>query len=123
VRKIDKSIELSGKKSAKIKVKTDFRDYAAFWERSRTRAAGGNPPDVFRNAVELLRKYDKRGVFLGLKWQMDAGNRASTTSIRMSRRPDRPRETSSVFRSHPTPCHFSSTRRSSESYLRRRADR
>jgi multiple sugar transport system substrate-binding protein len=46
----------------------------AFWEKFQTQAAGGNPPDVFQNAVAFLRKYDKRGVLLDLKSQVDAGN-------------------------------------------------
>ncbi|WP_055617607.1 ABC transporter substrate-binding protein, partial [Streptomyces phaeochromogenes] len=62
------------KKYPKIKVKTDFQDYVAFWEKFQTQAAGGNPPDVFQNAVAFLRKYDKRSVLLDLKSQVDAGN-------------------------------------------------
>ncbi|WP_393085549.1 hypothetical protein [Streptomyces sp. LN704] len=46
----------------------------AFWEKFRTPTAGGNRQDVFRNAVGLLRKYDKRGVLLGLGRGIDAGN-------------------------------------------------
>jgi multiple sugar transport system substrate-binding protein len=73
-KKINQSIALFEKKYPKIKVKTDFQDYPSFWEKFQTQAAGGNPPDVFQNAVGFLRKYDKRGVLLDLKSQIDAGN-------------------------------------------------
>jgi multiple sugar transport system substrate-binding protein len=73
-KKINRSIALFEKKYPKIKVKTDFQDYVSFWEKFQTQAAGGNPPDVFQNAVGFLRKYDKRGILLDLKSQMDAGN-------------------------------------------------
>ncbi|MFE9353755.1 hypothetical protein ACFYPB_06035 [Streptomyces olivaceoviridis] len=39
-----------------------------------TEAAGGNPPDVLQNAVTFLGKYDKRGIHLDLKSQVQAGN-------------------------------------------------
>lgn len=58
----------------KIEVKADFQVYVSFREKFQTQAAGGNPPDVFRNAVGFLRKYDKRGILLGLKSQAAAGN-------------------------------------------------
>ncbi|WP_327313851.1 extracellular solute-binding protein [Streptomyces sp. NBC_01235] len=73
-KRINQSIALFEKKYPKIKVKTDFQDYVAFWEKFQTQAAGGNPPDVFQNAVAYLRKYDKRGILLDLKSQVDAGN-------------------------------------------------
>ncbi|MER6350936.1 extracellular solute-binding protein [Streptomyces sp. NPDC001634] len=73
-KRINQSIKLFEKKYPKVKVKTDFQDYVAFWEKFQTQAAGGNPPDVFQNAVAFLRKYDKRGVLLDLKSQVDAGN-------------------------------------------------
>ncbi|MGN9817159.1 ABC transporter substrate-binding protein [Streptomyces sp. SD11] len=73
-KRINQSIKLFEKKYPKIKVKTDFQDYVAFWEKFQTQAAGGNPPDVFQNAVAFLRKYDKRSVLLDLKSQVDAGN-------------------------------------------------
>ncbi|MBG0856695.1 extracellular solute-binding protein [Streptomyces spinoverrucosus] len=73
-KRINKSIALFEKKYPKIKVETDFQDYVAFWEKFQTQAAGGNPPDVFQNSVAFLRKYDKRGVLLDLKSQVDAGN-------------------------------------------------
>jgi len=73
-KRINQSIKLFEKKYPKIKVKTDFQDYVAFWEKFQTQAAGGNPPDVFQNAIGFLRKYDKRGVLLDLKSQVDAGN-------------------------------------------------
>ncbi|MFJ2161785.1 ABC transporter substrate-binding protein [Streptomyces sp. NPDC087856] len=73
-KKINQSIALFEKKYPKIKVKTDFQDYPSFWEKFQTQAAGGNPPDVFQNAVGFLRKYDKRGVLLDLRSQIDAGN-------------------------------------------------
>ncbi|MFJ9965770.1 extracellular solute-binding protein [Streptomyces avermitilis] len=73
-KRINQTIALFEKKYPKIKVKTDFQDYVAFWEKFQTQAAGGNPPDVFQNAVAYLRKYDKRGILLDLKSQIDAGN-------------------------------------------------
>ncbi|MFF4802049.1 ABC transporter substrate-binding protein [Streptomyces sp. NPDC001351] len=73
-KKINQTIKLFEKKYPKIKVKTDFQDYVSFWEKFQTQAAGGNPPDVFQNAVTFLRKYDKRSVLLDLKSQIDAGN-------------------------------------------------
>lgn len=72
--KINKTIALFGKRCPKIKVKTDFQTYASFWEKFQTRVAGGNPPDVFQNAVTFLRKYDKRGIRLDLKSPGRAGN-------------------------------------------------
>jgi multiple sugar transport system substrate-binding protein len=58
-KRINRSIALFGKEYPKIKVRTDFQDYVVFWEKFQTQAAGGNPPDVFQNAVGFLRKYDK----------------------------------------------------------------
>ena len=66
-KKINQTIALFEKKYPKIKVKTDFQTYQSFWGKFPTRAAGGNPPDVFQNAVGFLRKYDKRGILLDLK--------------------------------------------------------
>ncbi|MEV5431369.1 extracellular solute-binding protein [Streptomyces sp. NPDC052701] len=86
-KRINESIRLFEKKYPKIKVRTDFQDYAAFWEKFQTQAAGGNPPDVFQNAVGFLRKYDKRGILLDLKSQVEAGRlsldgfRAGVTSV------------------------------------------
>ncbi|MFF4546357.1 ABC transporter substrate-binding protein [Streptomyces sp. NPDC001435] len=73
-KRINQSIALFEKKYPKIKVKTDFQTYLSFWEKFQTQAAGGNPPDVFQNAVGFLRKYDKRGILLDLKSQVQAGN-------------------------------------------------
>ncbi|MFJ9707497.1 ABC transporter substrate-binding protein [Streptomyces sp. NPDC101234] len=73
-KKINQTITLFEKKYPKIKVKTDFQDYQSFWEKFQTQAAGGNPPDVFQNAVGFLRKYDKRGILLDLNSQVKAGN-------------------------------------------------
>ncbi|MFG3290792.1 ABC transporter substrate-binding protein [Streptomyces sp. NPDC048179] len=73
-KKINQTIALFEKKYPKIKVKTDFQDYQSFWEKFQTQAAGGNPPDVFQNAVGFLRKYDKRGILLDLNSQVKAGN-------------------------------------------------
>ncbi|WP_338694495.1 extracellular solute-binding protein [Streptomyces sp. Q6] len=72
--KIKKAIALFEKKNPKIKIKPEFTDYQAFWEKFQTQASGGNPPDVFLNSVAFLAKYDKRGVLLDLKSQIDAGN-------------------------------------------------
>ncbi|MET9100450.1 ABC transporter substrate-binding protein [Streptomyces antibioticus] len=71
---IKKTIALFEKKHPKIRIKPEFTDYEAFWEKFQTQASGGNPPDVFQNAVGFLRKYDKRGVLMDLKGQADAGN-------------------------------------------------
>ncbi|MEV1024678.1 extracellular solute-binding protein [Streptomyces sp. NPDC050264] len=71
---IKKTIALFEKKYPKIKIKPEFTDYEAFWEKFQTQASGGNPPDVFQNSVAFLRKYDKRGVLMDLKSQSDAGN-------------------------------------------------
>ncbi|WP_053661807.1 ABC transporter substrate-binding protein [Streptomyces sp. MMG1121] len=73
-KKINQTIALFAKKYPKIKVKTDFQTYQSFWEKFQTQAAGGNPPDVFQNAVGFLRKYDKRGILLDLNSQVKAGN-------------------------------------------------
>ncbi|MEU1304617.1 ABC transporter substrate-binding protein [Streptomyces shenzhenensis] len=73
-KRINRTIALFEKKYPKIKVKTDFQTYQSFWEKFQTQAAGGNPPDVFQNAVTFLRKYDKRGVLIDLKSQAQAGN-------------------------------------------------
>ncbi|MGW1327521.1 ABC transporter substrate-binding protein [Streptomyces antibioticus] len=71
---IKKTIALFEKKHPKIRIKPEFTDYEAFWEKFQTQASGGNPPDVFQNAVGFLRKYDKRGVLMDLTGQADAGN-------------------------------------------------
>ncbi|MET7680859.1 extracellular solute-binding protein [Streptomyces sp. NPDC005423] len=73
-KRINQSIALFEKKYPKIKVKTDFQTYQSFWEKFQTQAAGGNPPDVFQNAVGFLRKYDARGILLDLGSQVKAGN-------------------------------------------------
>ncbi|MHB9863026.1 ABC transporter substrate-binding protein [Streptomyces sp. YIM S03343] len=73
-KKINQTIGLFEKKYPAIKVKTDFQTYQSFWEKFQTQAAGGNPPDVFQNAVGFLRKYDKRGILLDLNSQVKAGN-------------------------------------------------
>ncbi|GHE44238.1 ABC transporter substrate-binding protein [Streptomyces capitiformicae] len=72
--RIKKSIALFEKKYPKIKVKTDFQPYTDFWKKFNTQASGGNPPDVFQNAVGFLRKYDARNVLLDLSAQVEAGN-------------------------------------------------
>ena len=64
----------SRRSTRRSRIKPEFTDYAAFWEKFQTQASGGNPPDVFQNAVGFLRKYDKRGVLMDLKTQADAGN-------------------------------------------------
>ncbi|MGW0773678.1 ABC transporter substrate-binding protein [Streptomyces sp. NPDC002835] len=72
--KINKTIALFEEKHPKIKVKTDFQQYADFWKKFNTQAAGGNPPDVFQNAVGFLRKYDAKRVLLDLAPQAEKGN-------------------------------------------------
>lgn len=72
--RIKKSIALFEKKYPKIKVKTDFQPYTDFWKKFNTQASGGNPPDVFQNAIGFLRKYDARNVLLDLSAQVEAGN-------------------------------------------------
>lgn len=72
--RINRTIELFEKKHPKIKVKTDFQPYLDFWKKFNTQASGGNPPDVFQNAIGFLRKYDARNVLLDLNAQAKAGN-------------------------------------------------
>ncbi|BBC37961.1 ABC transporter substrate-binding protein [Streptomyces graminofaciens] len=72
--KIKKTIALFEKKYPKIKVKTDFQPYTDFWKKFNTQASGGNPPDVFQNAIGFLRKYDAKNVLLDLSEQVKAGN-------------------------------------------------
>ncbi|MFC7303739.1 ABC transporter substrate-binding protein [Streptomyces monticola] len=73
-KRIIETIRLFEKKHPKIKVKTDFQPYPDFWKKFNTQASGGNPPDVFQNAVGFLRKYDERNVLLDLNAQVKAGN-------------------------------------------------
>ncbi|MFJ8666624.1 ABC transporter substrate-binding protein [Streptomyces sp. NPDC093600] len=73
-KRINQSIALFEKKYPKIKVKTDFQPYLDFWKKFNTQASGGNPPDVFQNAVGFLRKYDEKNVLLDLSDQVKAGN-------------------------------------------------
>jgi multiple sugar transport system substrate-binding protein len=73
-KRINDSVALFEKKYPKIKVKTDFQPYLDFWKKFNTQASGGNPPDVFQNAVGFLRKYDERSVLLDLNEQVKAGN-------------------------------------------------
>ncbi|MBZ3902441.1 ABC transporter substrate-binding protein [Streptomyces griseiscabiei] len=72
--RIKKTIALFEKKYPKIKVKTDFQVYPDFWKKFNTQASGGNPPDVFQNAIGFLRKYDAKNVLLDLSPQVEAGN-------------------------------------------------
>ncbi|MFI1732409.1 ABC transporter substrate-binding protein [Streptomyces acidicola] len=72
--RINKTIKLFEKKYPKIKVKTDFQPYPDFWKKFNTQASGGNPPDVFQNAIGFLRKYDAKNVLLDLSEQVKAGN-------------------------------------------------
>lgn len=72
--RIKKTIALFEKKYPKIKVKTDFQPYLDFWKKFNTQASGGNPPDVFQNAIGFLRKYDAKNVLLDLSPQVEAGN-------------------------------------------------
>ncbi|WP_346175306.1 sugar ABC transporter substrate-binding protein [Streptomyces cuspidosporus] len=71
---IQKTVELFEKKYPNIKVKTDFAEYADFWSKFNTQAAGGNPPDVFQNSVAFLRKYGEKNILLDLNQQVKAGN-------------------------------------------------
>ncbi|MFJ2559751.1 MULTISPECIES: ABC transporter substrate-binding protein [unclassified Streptomyces] len=73
-KRINRTISLFEEKYPKIKVKTDFQPYLDFWKKFNTQASGGNPPDVFQNAVGFLRKYDQKNVLLDLKQQVSAGN-------------------------------------------------
>jgi multiple sugar transport system substrate-binding protein len=72
--RIKKTIALFEKKYPKIKVKTDFQPYPDFWKKFNTQASGGNPPDVFQNAIGFLRKYDAKNVLLDLSPQVEAGH-------------------------------------------------
>ncbi len=73
-KKINETIKLFEKKYPKIKIKTDFQPYPDFWKKFNTQASGGNPPDVFQNAIGFLRKYDAKNVLLDLSEQVKAGN-------------------------------------------------
>ncbi|MFJ2114437.1 MULTISPECIES: ABC transporter substrate-binding protein [unclassified Streptomyces] len=73
-KRINETIALFEKKYPKIKVKTDFQPYLDFWKKFNTQASGGNPPDVFQNAIGFLRKYDEKNVLLDLGAQVEAGN-------------------------------------------------
>lgn len=73
-KRINQTIALFEKKFPRIKVKTDFQPYLDFWKKFNTQASGGNPPDVFQNAVGFLRKYDAKNVLLDLREQAEAGN-------------------------------------------------
>lgn len=73
-KRINRSIALFEKKHPKIRIKTDFQPYADFWKKFNTQASGGNPPDVFQNAIGFLRKYDAKNVLLDLDEQAKAGN-------------------------------------------------
>ncbi|MFD9030740.1 ABC transporter substrate-binding protein [Streptomyces sp. NPDC059567] len=73
-KRINQTIALFEKKYPKIKVKTDFQPYTDFWKKFNTQASGGNPPDVFQNAIAFLRKYDAKNVLLDLHEQAKAGN-------------------------------------------------
>ncbi|MFF3946596.1 ABC transporter substrate-binding protein [Streptomyces sp. NPDC001902] len=71
---IRKTIALFEKDHPHIKVKTDFAEYADFWSKFTTQAAGGNAPDVFQNSVAFLRKYGEKDLLLDLNTQVKAGN-------------------------------------------------
>ncbi|MDG4862334.1 extracellular solute-binding protein [Streptomyces sp. T-3] len=73
-KRINETIALFEKKHPKIKIKTDFQPYPDFWKKFNTQASGGNPPDVFQNAIGFLRKYDAKNVLLDLSEQVKAGN-------------------------------------------------
>ncbi|WP_435372466.1 ABC transporter substrate-binding protein [Streptomyces ficellus] len=73
-KRINQTIALFEKKHPKIKVQTDFQPYLDFWKKFNTQASGGNPPDVFQNAIGFLRKYDEKNVLLDLNEQVEAGN-------------------------------------------------
>ncbi|WP_199547837.1 ABC transporter substrate-binding protein [Streptomyces sp. N35] len=73
-KRINETIELFEKKYPKIKIKTDFQPYPDFWKKFNTQASGGNPPDVFQNAIGFLRKYDAKNVLLDLHQQAKAGH-------------------------------------------------
>ncbi|WP_228446923.1 ABC transporter substrate-binding protein [Streptomyces paludis] len=73
-KRINETIALFEKKYPKIKVKTDFQPYLDFWKKFNTQASGGNPPDVFQNAIGFLRKYDAKNVLLDLNAQVKAGH-------------------------------------------------
>ncbi|MER7738793.1 hypothetical protein ABTX34_10770 [Streptomyces sp. NPDC096538] len=50
-RRINKAIDLFGKKYPKIRVKADFRSYTDFRKKFNTQVPGGNSSDMFRNAI------------------------------------------------------------------------
>jgi multiple sugar transport system substrate-binding protein len=71
---IKKSVALFEKKNPGITVKTDFQEYADFWKKFATQAAGGGAPDVFQNSAAFLRKYGEKSVLLDLNSQVNAGS-------------------------------------------------
>jgi multiple sugar transport system substrate-binding protein len=71
---INKTVKLFEKKYPDITVKTDFAEYADFWQKFNTQSAGGNAPDVFQNSYAFLRKYTGKNVLLDLSPQVKAGN-------------------------------------------------
>ncbi|PGH51388.1 ABC transporter substrate-binding protein [Streptomyces sp. Ru87] len=70
---INETVDLFEKKHPKIKVKTDFLEYADFWKKFATQSAGGGAPDVFQNSVAFLREYGDKNVLLDLNSQVEAG--------------------------------------------------
>lgn len=71
---IRKTVALFERGHPHIKVTTDFAEYADFWSKFNTQAAGGNAPDVFQNSVAFLRKYGEKDLLLDLNTQVKAGN-------------------------------------------------
>ncbi|MFB9463610.1 hypothetical protein [Streptomyces cinereospinus] len=69
---IEKTVALLGKEVPETAIKPEFTECEAFLETFQPLASGGNPPDVFRNAVAFLRKHDERGVLMDLTSQADA---------------------------------------------------
>lgn len=58
-RRVNKTICLSEKKYPECEVKTGFQPYPYSWKKFNTRAPGGNPPDMFRNAIGPLREWTR----------------------------------------------------------------
>lgn len=71
---IKKTVRLFEEKHPDIIVKTDFAEYADFWSKFNTQAAGGNAPDVFQNSYAFLRKYGEKNLLLDLNKQVKEGN-------------------------------------------------
>ncbi|WP_426227321.1 extracellular solute-binding protein, partial [Pseudarthrobacter sp. DSP2-3-2b1] len=61
-----KAIELFEAKNKDIKVNGNFTDFAGYWQKRATEAAGGGLPDVMQWDLSYLRDYGQRNQLLDL---------------------------------------------------------